>query len=149
MRTWILAILLLTSCNITSPSSGQEKEVRISVDRSSYSMGDTIVVDVHNGLDSLLTTHDHQSFCSIARLDRATPVGWDDAGPCNSLAPTRQVSIASGESNSFRLPVVASPDAYPAVTQTGTYRWEFIYSVGPHFSFSRSAHVLSGTFVVQ
>jgi hypothetical protein len=149
MGIWILGIFLLVACNLTAPHAKDESVVVVSVDRDSYSTGDSMVVSVRNNTDSLLTTTDHRSFCWIAQLERSGANGWEEAGPCYSMAPSAEVAVASGESTSMRVPVLTGTDAYPAVIQSGTYRWVFEYSTGGTFSFSRAMRVTSIHFTVR
>ena len=148
MRWQILLISVVLACNLDEPTAVEEG-VQVSVDRDAYADGDTINVSIHNGLDSLVTTYDHQSYCWIARLERSVPLGWVLAGPCYSMQPTGEQNLAPGESRALRLPVTLQKDAYPAVIESGRYRWEFVYSVGPSFSFARARNVSSAVFIIR
>lgn len=148
MRWKILLISMVLACNVDEPAAVDEG-VQVSVDRAAYAGGDTINVSIHNGLDSLLTTYDHQSYCWIAALERSVPQGWVRVGPCYSMQPTEEQNLAPGERRALRLPVTLQEDAYPAVIESGRYRWEFVYSVGPSFSFARARNVSSAVFIVK
>ncbi len=148
MRWQILLISVLMACNVDEPAAVGEG-VQVAVDRDAYTAGDTVNVSIHNGLDSLLTTYNHQSYCWIARLERAVSQGWELTGPCYSMQPTEEQSLAPGESWSLRLPVTSHKDAYPAVIESGRYRWEFVYAVGPGFSFAQARQAFSSAFVVR
>jgi hypothetical protein len=148
MGIWILIVCLLVACNVNAPGAANDI-VSVAVDRDSYVSGDTLVVSILNDTDSVLTTVDHQSFCWIARIERRGPDGWDPADVCPSMEPTQETPVGPGESRVLRLPVALGTEAYPAVLQAGTYRWEFVYSVGARFSFDHELRAVSGVFIVK
>lgn len=148
MAVWIVTICLLMACTLEDPGTDPQ-EVRISVDRETYSDGDTAVVTVDNALDSLVTTVDHQSFCWIAQLQVAGDDDWVGTGECFSMAPAQEHSIGPAGSQAFHVPVMIGTDAYPALVHPGRYRWHFTYSTGRSFSFSRSRSALSREFTVH
>lgn len=119
---------------------GSRSGVSVTVDRSTYSKGDTIVVTVSNRLDEAIVTLDQKAFCSIITLQIQEGDNWKEVINCFSGEPPGPVFLPAGSVQTIE---------FPADLAAGTYRAALIFSKGERFSFDQAQTVTSDPFVIE
>jgi len=140
----ILGLVLLQGCSLASDFSvfatstsaapaSQDGGVLVTTDKLSYELGETIVVRVSNGLDTMITTRDQRFECSIIALEhrRDGSAEWTEVRNCYSGAPPSEVTLAPGSSTTIRLQSSGGPFG---ALEPGLYRAALDYSRGDRLS---------------
>lgn len=152
-----LSLVVANSCDKGSASptggdtrnAGPASDVLIETDKSSYGIGEDIIVTIRNNLDVSIVTFDHQSFCSIVTFERRDNSGWERVAPCFSMKPTRPVSLGPNSDTVLTFRGLVGPDVYPGLQLPGTYRATFVFTVGESFDFGETVVVSSAPFSVE
>jgi len=107
--------------------------VLVTTDKLSYELGETIVVQVSNRLDTPITTRDQRFQCTIIALEhrRDDSTEWTEVRNCFSGAPVSEVTLAPGSSTTIRLESCGSPSGG---LEPGLYRAALDYSRGDRLS---------------
>jgi len=107
--------------------------VLVTTDKLSYELGETIVVQVSNRLDTPITTRDQRFQCTIIALERRREgsAEWTEVRNCYSGAPVNEVTLAPGSSTTIRLQISGSPFGG---LEPGFYRAALDYSHGDRLS---------------
>jgi hypothetical protein len=115
------------------PSNSDERSVSITTDKLRYQLGETIVVQVKNGLDTTITTRDQRFQCTIIALEhrRGSADEWTEVRNCYSGAPVSEVTLEPGTSTTIRL---ESGGAMPDPLEPGMYRAALDYALGDRLS---------------
>lgn len=104
--------------------TGSTGAVTVAVGQMHYATTDTIVVTVTNGLALDVFAPNHQTACTLVRLQRYDNGAWQDAGGCSEGSATTLVPVRAHTSSTYRLPPgggMLKPAPWPA----GTYRVAF------------------------
>jgi len=68
--------------------------VSLTASATQFARGDTMMITVSNGLSTTLMVADHQSLCSIFKLEFSSADGtWQTVAPCRLMTPTRLIEI--------------------------------------------------------
>ncbi len=118
-----------TAAPLASDSSG----VLVSTDKLRYQIGETIVVQVSNPLDTAITTRDQRFQCTIIALERRRESDgeWSEIRNCVSGAPVSEVTLEPGSSTTIRLESGSNPFGG---LEPGLYRAALDYSRGDRLS---------------
>lgn len=127
----LIGLLVVQGLGLASLDDG----VMVRTDKLSYELGETIVVRVSNGLDTMITTRDQRFECSIIALEhrRADSAEWTEVRNCYSGAPPSEVTLAPGSSTTIRLQSGGGPFG---ALEPGLYRAALDYSRGDQLSLS-------------
>lgn len=127
----LVGLLLVQGLGLAS----LDDEVRVTTDKLSYQLGETIVVQVSNGLDTVITTRDQRFECSIIALEhrRDSSAEWTEVRNCYSGAPPSEVTLAPGSTTTIRL---QSGGGTFGALEPGLYRAALDYSRGGRLSVS-------------
>lgn len=98
--------------------------VRLILEQLPRYVGEGFAARVLNDSGMSIQTPDHKTHCTILDIERLENGVWKKFAPCLSLGPTRLVILASGESQTIKLPA-AGADVFPA----GTYRAALSYQI--------------------
>jgi hypothetical protein len=117
----------------SAPTAPDDGHVLVSTNKLRYVLGETIVVQVSNPLDTAVTTWDQRFQCTIIVLERGLESGgaWSEVRNCFSGAPVSQVTLEPGSSTSIRLESNGSPFGR---LEPGLYRVSLGYSSGYRLS---------------
>jgi hypothetical protein len=117
----------------SAPLAPGDGHVLVSTDKLRYVLGETIVVQVSNPLDTAVTTWDQRFQCTIIVLERRLESGgaWSEVRNCFSGAPVSQVTLEPGSSTSIRLETNGGPFGR---LEPGLYRVSLGYSRGDRLS---------------
>ena len=120
--------------------------VTLTLNASSYTSGQPIIVTIHNGLNTTIMTADHKTSCLMVTLQRQTANAWVDLAPCKSLMPTRLIELAAQSAT----PVALSngPQTATASWSAGTYRITFIYGTSTQSAAAGAGTSYSATFTI-
>ena len=109
------------------PSGGQ---VSVTLDKSQYSSGETILVSIQNGLATSIMVPDHQTNCTTVSLQMQTAGGgWMTVNPCRLMTVTRLHEIAAGATIMVHL-IPAAQSSASTTWMPGTYRVAIRYGSG-------------------
>lgn len=112
----------------TTPAPGSSAGgVYVSVGQPSYSPTDTIVVTVTNGTSHDVFAANHQTACTIVRLERLDGATWTPAGGCDEGTVTTFIPVRAGSSATFHL-APGGGMMKSAPWAAGTYRVAFRYT---------------------
>lgn len=127
----LVGLLFVQGLGLASLDDG----VMVTTDKLSYELGETIVVQVSNGLDTVITTRDQRFECSIIALEhrRDGSAEWTEVRNCYSGAPPSEVTLAPGSSTTIRLQSGGGPFG---ALKPGLYRAALEYSRGDRLSLS-------------
>jgi hypothetical protein len=117
----------------SAPPASADEAVLVSTDKLRYSPGETIVVQVSNTLDTVITTHDQRFQCTIIALERRSDIRreWTEIRSCFSGAPVSELTLEPGASVAIRL---ESGGAMFGPLEPGVYRAALDYSLGDRLS---------------
>lgn len=117
----------------SAPPASADEGVLVSTDKLLYLVGETIVVQVSNTLDTPVTTRDQRSECTIIGLERRSESGadWTEIRSCLSGAPVSEVTLQPGTSTTIRL---ESGVSMSGPLEPGVYRAALDYSFGDRLS---------------
>lgn len=124
---------LPTSTSAAAASHGDG--VLVATDKLAYELGETIVVEVSNRLDTAVTTRDQRFQCTIIALEHRSDdsSGWTEVRNCYSGAPVSEVTLAPGSTTTIRL---QSGGGTFGALEPGLYRAALDYSRGGRLSVS-------------
>jgi len=97
--------------------------VMLLVGAASYPLGSTISVTITNRGGQTISFSDHQTNCTVLRVERQVGNAWQMVAPCRSMIKTRLLFLAGGGA----MPVQLSTSP-PWVA--GLYRARLDYSLG-------------------
>lgn len=133
--TLALVAVTVTACGysvgsggptVGTPTTGPTQGIVVEVGAVTYGTGDTIAVTVRNNLSSDIIATDHQTSCTIVRLQMQVSGTWQDQGGCTMGIATRRVTLAAGSSTSVQVtPGGGQLSSKPWTA--GTYRVAFAY----------------------
>jgi hypothetical protein len=138
-----LASDLSRFANSTSgPLASHDGHVLVSTNKLRYPLGETIVVQVSNPLDTAVTTWDQRFQCTIIVLEHRLESGgaWSEVRNCFSGAPVSEVTLEPGSSTSIRLESSGSPFGR---LEPGVYRVSLGYSRGDRLSPAAGNHLVA------
>jgi len=117
----------------SAPLAPDDGHVLVSTNKLRYVLGETIIVQVSNPLDTAVTTWDQRFQCTIIVLERRLESGgeWSEVRNCFSGAPVSQVTLEPGSSTSIRLETNGGPFGR---LEPGLYRVSLDYSRGDRLS---------------
>lgn len=117
----------------SAAAASHDDGVLVATDKLAYELGETIVVRVSNGLDTMITTRDQRFECSIIALEhrRDGSAEWTEVRNCYSGAPPSEVTLAPGSSTTIRLQSSGGPFG---ALEPGLYRAALDYSRGDRLS---------------
>jgi hypothetical protein len=126
----------------SAPPASDDGHVLVSTNKLRYVLGETIVVQVSNPLDTAVTTWDQRFQCTIIVLERRLESGgaWSEVRNCYSGAPVSQVTLEPGSSISIRLESNGSPFGR---LEPGLYRVSLDYSRGDRLSPAAGNHLVA------
>lgn len=133
-----------------APLASDDGHVLVSTNKLRYMIGETIVVQVANTLDTAVTTRDQRFQCTIIVLEqrRGSGDGWSEVRNCFSGAPVSKVTLEPGSSTSVRLESNGSPFGR---LEPGLYRVSLDYSHGDRLSLAAGNYLVarSEQFLVE
>ena len=112
-----------------APIASNEVGVSVTTDKIRYQVGETIVVQVTNPLDTAITMLDQRFQCSIIALEHRDGSGgdWTEIRNCMSGAPVSEVTLGPGTSTTIQL---ESGGNMPGPLEPGMYRAALHYTLG-------------------
>jgi hypothetical protein len=115
------------------PLASADGHVLVSTNKLRYTIGETIVVQVANTLDTAITTRDQRFQCTIIALERRRERDgeWSEVRNCFSGAPVSEVTLEPGASTTIRLESGSNP---LGGLEPGLYRAALYYSRGDRLS---------------
>ncbi len=127
----------------TPGASGQRMSglVTLTLDKQSYTAGDTVAVTLHNGLTQAIWTADHKTTCTVITAERLQNGQWAAVGGCRLMSPTTMVSLPAASATVQHL----SSTGWPS----GTYRVALAYTGGDAGTGGPSGVVYSVEFTVS
>jgi|SRR5690242_7420235 len=130
----------------TVPPAGA---IALSTDRASYTTSGNIniIVTLINGRATSIFAFDHQTSCTILRLQRQTASGWQAVGGCAQGRMTVQVEIKAGAKMKITLAPTAG-QMHPTPWPAGTYRVALNYSLQKQ-EMATGATATSPTFAIS
>ena len=138
-----LASDLSRFANSTSaPLASDDGHVLVSTNKLRYTLGETIVVQISNPLDTAVTTRDQRFQCTIIVLEHLRESGgaWSEIRNCLSGAPVSKVTLEPGSSTSIRLESNGSPSGR---LEPGLYRVSLDYSRGDRLSLAAGNNLVA------
>jgi hypothetical protein len=116
-----------------APAVSGDVGVQVATDKRRYQLGETIVVQVTNPLDTAITTRDQRYQCTIITLEqrREDSGHWTEIRNCISGAPVSEVTLEPGMSTTVRL---ESGGGMSGSLEPGVYRAALEYSLGDRLS---------------
>lgn len=130
----IVVALLLTGCGYNTGNGGSPPPtgpspapptpaITLQVGAASYQKTDTILVTIKNQSQQTISFTDHQTNCTVIRLEHYGASSWEQAAPCKLLIATRLHALQAGQSLDVKL---MAPGQWPS----GRYRARLDYAVG-------------------
>lgn len=125
-----------------APIASDDGHVLVSTNKLRYTLGETIVVEVSNPLDTSVTTRDQRFQCTIIVLEqrRESEGAWSEVRNCFSGAPVSKVTLEPGSSTSIRLESGGSPFGR---LEPGLYRVSLDYSRGDRLSLTAGNYLVA------
>lgn len=126
----------------SAPPASDDGHLLVSTNKLRYVLGETIVVQVSNPLDTAVTTWDQRFQCTIIVLERRleSEGEWSEVRNCFSGAPVSKVTLEPGSSTSIRLESIGSPYGN---LEPGLYRVSLAYSRGDRVSSAAGNHLVA------
>ena len=121
------------SSSTAAPAVSGDVGVQVATDKLRYQLGETIVVQVTNLLDTPITTRDQRYQCTIIALElrRDDSGEWNEIRDCLSGAPVSEVTLEPGTSTTVRL---ESGGGMARSLEPGVYRAALDYTLGDRLS---------------
>ena len=133
----------------TSTPSGnpQGAGVTVRANRSTYGVGDSIDITIHNGLAFTITPNGGHTSCTPIILERSANASWQSLGDCLTDPPTQILEISPGASVVIQVkPSTSRGTSGP--WQTGTYRATVEYVNSANLSGGPTTMVSSPSFTI-
>ena len=103
--------------------------IQVTTDQTHYAPGATLRVTITNAGAEAVRVADHQSDCTVVRIEAWDGPAWVLRHPCRLMRPTRLLAIAAATTlaQEVRPPVDGGASGWPP----GTYRATCAYLTGP------------------
>ena len=103
--------------------------IQVTTDQTHYAPGATLRVVISNTGPEAVRVADHQSDCTVVRIEVWDGQTWALRHPCRLMRPTRLLAIAPGTTlaQEVRPPTEGGASGWPP----GTYRATCVYLTGP------------------
>src|SRR5215813_9710521 len=115
------------------------RQVQLLVNKQHYSVGETILVMIANGLSQTIWSMDHQTNCTVLLAEQSVGNTWLPVGLCQLRSPTRLIPLSTG-STTLQLDSSSWP--------VGTYRVGLLYRGSDEGRGGKGSTVHSALFTV-
>jgi hypothetical protein len=132
----------------TTQNTPTPDAVTVLLDKTQYGVDDTLHISIANRLTTPVTGSDHQSACTIVKVQMQRAGSWIDMGKCLQGTPTRRVTLEANTTTAVAVSPGASNFATNAHWNAGTYRIAFSYIPGKDEITGPSTVVYSATFTI-
>lgn len=129
-------LVLLAGCGLSSSSGGgagtgnpTPSQVTVTTSQQRYTPSDTVIVTITNGLATRILAADHQSNCTIVRIELQSGQAWQPQNPCKLMSPTRLIPLDPGSATTQQLQPIQQAGA--TRWTSGTYRIVLAYRQNP------------------
>jgi hypothetical protein len=123
-------------------------EVTIFLDKTQYGLADTLKVTISSRVATPITTSDHQSACTIVKVQMQRADSWVEVGKCLQGTPTRRITLDANSTTTVVIGPAATNLATNAHWHAGTYRIVFTYILGKDEITGPSTTIYSAPFTI-
>jgi hypothetical protein len=139
----------LVPTSINSQATPAPDKVTLVLGKAQYTAGEALNITLYNKVATPITASDHQSACTIVKVQVQRNGAWVDVGKCLQGSPTRRITVDANATMTVTVAPGASNLAPNAQWQAGTYRVAFTYIPGKDEVVGPATVVYSATFTIS